>query len=104
MRRLDATRGGRGAISTVLVLAVLACLLVWVAPRTNAVVAMEEFPVPTAAGQPLEITPGPDGAVWFTEVQGDRIGRANPSGVVDGTSRGITEYRVPTPNVRPQQI
>jgi virginiamycin B lyase len=104
MRRFDVARFGRGGISTLLVLAVLACLLLWVAPRTNAVVGIEEFPVPTELSQPLEMAPGPDGAVWFTEAQGNRIGRANPAAAAEGTSAGITEYRLPTPNVRPEQI
>jgi streptogramin lyase len=48
-----------------------------------------EFPVPTAGSRPYTIVPGPDGALWFTESNGNKIGRITPSGQ-------ITEYPVPT--------
>lgn len=57
-----------------------------------------EFPLPcgsaesgtcTPSGQPLGITAGPDGAIWFTEVSGNRIGRITRSGE-------ITEFTIPT--------
>jgi streptogramin lyase len=35
----------------------------------------EEYPVPTPAGGPAGITAGPDGAIWFTELDRDKIGR-----------------------------
>jgi len=34
-----------------------------------------EFPIPTAASNPRGITAGPDGALWFTESSGNKIGR-----------------------------
>jgi len=34
-----------------------------------------EFPVPTPGGGPIGITAGPDGALWFTEFDGQKIGR-----------------------------
>jgi hypothetical protein len=34
-----------------------------------------EFPIPTPASEPGGIVAGPDGAVWFTEFFGNRIGR-----------------------------
>src|SRR5262249_62343254 len=37
--------------------------------------AITEFLVPTAGSFPAEITAGPDGALWFTEQAGDKIGR-----------------------------
>lgn len=62
-----------------------------------------EFPVPTANGHPWEITDGPDGNLWFTEIgdnlhhfpgsveviEGNKIGRITPKGQ-------ITEFPVPT--------
>ena len=36
----------------------------------------------TAGSQPRGITAGPDGNVWFTEENGNRIGRITPAGVV----------------------
>lgn len=34
-----------------------------------------KFPIPTANGEPLGIAAGPDGALWFTESNGIKIGR-----------------------------
>jgi streptogramin lyase len=44
----------------------------------------------TAGAQPLGITTGPDGNLWFTESGGDRIGRITSLGVVTEFSSGIT--------------
>ncbi len=41
-----------------------------------------EFRVPTTSGVPDIITSGPDGALWFTEFAGDRIGRSATGGTV----------------------
>jgi len=61
-----------------------------------------EFPVPSANGHPWEITHGPDGNLWFTElgdnlhgpgrhhlIEGNKIGRITPQGQ-------ITEFPIPT--------
>ena len=56
-----------------------------------------EYPVPTAFGDPLAITAGPDGALWFTEVDRNQIGRITTAGA-------ITEYPVPTANSAPEGI
>jgi virginiamycin B lyase len=45
-----------------------------------------EFPVPTAASEPWEITAGPDGAMWFAEYTGNKIGRIPACGL------GMTVY------------
>ncbi len=42
---------------------------------------VREFPLPTANSAPGAITAGPDGALWFTEGAGNRIGRITPGGV-----------------------
>jgi streptogramin lyase len=49
-----------------------------------------QFSVPTANSSPAGIALGPDGALWFTEQSGNKIGRIT----TDGT---ITEYPIPTP-------
>src|SRR5262249_2449669 len=36
-----------------------------------------EFPIPTANSAPVGINPGPDGNMWFTEIQGNKVGRVN---------------------------
>ena len=51
-------------------------------PTTHAII---ETTVPTAGSGPNGITAGPDGNLWFTEQDGDKIGSINP------VTRGITE-------------
>jgi virginiamycin B lyase len=53
-----------------------------------------EYPIPTAASGPQAITSGPDGNLWFTEQDGNKIGRVTP-----GLS--FTEITVPTPASHP---
>ena len=48
-----------------------------------------EFPIPTADPGPSRITAGPDGNLWFTEYQGNKIGMINP------TTHAITEFPIP---------
>src|SRR5947207_1919394 len=50
-----------------------------------------EYPIPTTPSGPFFITPGPDGALWFTEFPGNKIGRI-------ATTGSITEYPIPTPS------
>jgi len=56
-----------------------------------------EFPLPTAGADPLDITSGPDGNLWFTEFGANQIGRITPSGVV-------TEFPIPTADSAPAGI
>lgn len=48
-----------------------------------------EYPVTTSDAGPEGIAAGPDGALWFTEYNGNKIGRITTTG-------GITEFPVPT--------
>jgi streptogramin lyase len=48
-----------------------------------------EYPVPTAASHPEYIATGADGNLWFTELDGNKIGKVMPSGA-------FTEYPIPT--------
>jgi len=57
---------------------------------------MTLFPVPTAGGT-FGLTLGPDGNVWFTQSNGDVVGRITPAGVV-------TEFHTPTPGSQPTAI
>ena len=52
----------------------LAAFLVAV-PAAADIGATAEYPVPTAGSQPVSIVTGPDGAVWFAEQVGNKIGR-----------------------------
>ena len=50
-----------------------------------------EFAIGASSSNPIGITAGPDGNVWFTQVNSNQIGRITP----DGT---ITEFAVPSSN------
>src|SRR5947199_7105244 len=56
-----------------------------------------EYPIPTSASVPTEIVVGPDGALWFTEFSGNKIGRVTTAGV-------FTEFTVPTASSQPRGI
>lgn len=49
------------------------------------------YTIPTRPAGLAEITPGPDGALWFTEDSASKVGRISTSGA-------ITEYPVPNPS------
>ena len=49
----------------------------------------------TLPAGPAEIAAGPDGNLWFTETDGDAIGRITPSGVVTEFLEGISENSGP---------
>jgi virginiamycin B lyase len=48
-----------------------------------------EFAIPTTASKPFGIATGPDGALWFVEGNGNKIGRITTAGA-------ITEYPITT--------
>ena len=60
-------------------------------------IAIGGYPVPTAGSYPGGITAGPDGALWFTEFSGNKIGRITTAGA-------ITEHAVPTAGSDPEDI
>ena len=51
-------------------------------PRSAAAQAFQEFPIPTGGSQPLEITTGPDGALWFAGSGTNNIGRITTTGTI----------------------
>lgn len=55
-----------------------------------------EFPIPTP-GNPAGLTAGPDGALWFTEQEGNKVGRLTLAGT-------ITEFPIPTAGSVPLAI
>jgi virginiamycin B lyase len=61
-----------------------------------------EYPVPTASSSPYAITVGPDGAIWFSEITGNKIGRIPATATVGNPQ--ITEYPIPTANSAPTDI
>src|SRR5437588_145666 len=50
----------------------------------------------TPLSGPYGIVAGPDGALWFTEFNGNRIGRIITSGVITEYSTGLTPGSFPT--------
>ncbi len=56
-----------------------------------------EFTLPTPDSRPSRIVAGPDGALWFTQALGNKIGRITVDGV-------ITEFPIPTANSYPVDI
>ncbi len=59
--------------------------------------AFSSYPIPTPNSDPQGITGGPDGALWFTEYRGNKIGRITVKGVV-------TEFPVTTTDSQPYGI
>ena len=62
-----------------------------VPPTTTQAPSIRQFPLPTANSNPLSITAGPDGALWFTEASLGvvaKIGRITTTGV-------LSEYPLP---------
>ena len=54
-------------------------------PQLSRPGTITEFPLPTG-GSPSGITAGPDGNLWFTEFNGNKIGRITPGGTTTGFS------------------
>ncbi len=59
--------------------------------------SITEFPIPTVSSNATGIAAGPNGNLWFTESNGEKIGRISPSGT-------ITEFPVPTAYNQPDGI
>jgi len=60
--------------------------------------SITEFPTPTSGSQPVQITAGPDGNLWFTESVANQIGEINP------TTDAISEFALPTGDSFPEGI
>ncbi len=72
-------------------------------PRLDALedrrlLSITEFPLPTSNAGGRVITAGPDGNLWFTELDANNIGEINP------TTHVITEFTLPTANSYPYCI
>ncbi|MBT2446580.1 DUF11 domain-containing protein [Streptomyces sp. ISL-43] len=65
-------------------------------PHNTPAGAVTEFPIP-GGGAPTGIAAGPDGALWFTEFGGEKIGRITTAGA-------ISEYPIPTTSGQPEEI
>lgn len=63
----------------------------------GAVASFTEYPLATADANPANMTLGPDGALWFSELGAGKIGRVASNGTV-------TEYALADPNSQPRGI
>ena len=66
-------------------------------PASSARPSIVYFTTPTPDSRPFGITVGPDGNLWFTESNANRVGRITPDGV-------ITEFRLGTGDKQPYGI
>src|SRR5271163_2117685 len=58
---------------------------------------INEFPIPTYSGEPTGISKGPDGNLWFTEMQSGQIGVSTLTGM-------MTEYPLTNSGAGPSGI
>ena len=56
-----------------------------------------QFSIPTPDSVTLSLANGPDGAIWFAERDGNKIGRVDAAGA-------ITEFPVPRADSKPREI
>ncbi len=75
---------------------VAAVLLAAVAVAPAAAIPITEFTVPTVSADPGGIAAGPDGDLWFTELETNKIGRITTAGAVvneyTSTDSLVTEF------------
>ena len=67
-------------------------------------VTLHEFAVPTTGASPYGITVGGDNNVWFTEHNGNKVGKVDVTCALGSGSNCITEYSVPTFSSAPAGI
>ena len=93
------TNGGRvphRAIASLAVAVVAASSSLYLAPSASAIGPVAAFPITeysaglTPSAQLRDIKPGPDGAMWFVEFAGNKIGRIAADGAVTEYSDGLT--------------
>jgi streptogramin lyase len=85
------------SLCTILAVNTIAMLIVLAGVAHAEEQRIVEYPVPDKGSVPKGIAAGPDGNLWFTEEQGNRIGRITPSGE-------FLEFPIPTLNSGPQAI
>ncbi len=88
-------RSGRSQFCAMLFVLILG-FVIFVSSPANAV-TINEFTVPTANSNLGDIATGPDGNLWFTEFDGNKIGRITTAGA-------ITEFTIPTTGSTPYGI
>lgn len=66
-------------------------------PEKSPIYQTREFKIPTEESNSVEITAGPDGNLWFTQSESNKVGRIS----FDGK---ITEFNIPTSKSSPRGI
>lgn len=66
-----------------------------VIPQVHAAALFNEYSIPTFNSNPTAITKGPDGAMWFTETDGEKIGRIDSTGTVTNEYSTLNPYASP---------
>jgi virginiamycin B lyase len=91
MKRLSCGRGiARSALTKcAFVLVSIAAATIGSQPAVAAPL-FTEYPVPTPAASPCNTVAGPDHAVWFAELSGNKIGRLDPA------TGAISEFPIPS--------
>ena len=86
---------------------VAACLffiIIALGAASAVAVTIQEFLTPTPDSSPADIAFDAKGNLWFTEINGNKIGKLVPSEAENGTTKGITEYALPVPDSKPHNI
>ena len=78
--------------------------LIMLCVSTASAVTIQEFLTPTPDSSPADLAFDAEGNLWFTEINGNKIGKLVPSEAKPGTANGITEYALPLPNSKPHYI
>ena len=76
---------------------VFSVLILFCLPATGLSQAITEYAIPTSGSGPSSIASGPDGALWFTESTGHKVGRITVHGA-------ITEFELPPEGDSPTDI
>ena len=63
-----------------------------------------EYVTPTEESSPADLAFDAQGNLWFTELNGNRIGKLVLSQAKSLTSQGITEYNLPHPHSKPHYL
>lgn len=63
-----------------------------------------EYVTPTPESSPTDLAFDSAGNLWFTEWNGNRIGKLIPSEAKSLTTEGIIEYELPRPNSKPHYL
>ncbi|GJL79085.1 MAG: virginiamycin B lyase [Nitrospinaceae bacterium] len=67
-------------------------------------VTIHEYVTPTPDSSPAGLAFDGEGNLWFTEINGNKIGKIDPAEAKPGTSQGVVEFDLPNANSQPNGI